>query len=490
MVAPAGSRRRDELQADLDEARLSLVWLKVQHWGWYVALGGETRICGSLLDGAIEHGLMLQGSRYLYTARMVVQRYERWGNTRDSAGGAARCDMLIGGSVYPPTPALISWFISDEIADYRDLVAVRAAKGGSGKFKGTTGLGLVKSLGYAHQAYAAPFPPELLQHPLVKLAAVPPPDCEEEEEEEAHMPLFLALAHAELARFGSTGTDCEGNAHPICDVARDWARAFAFLEVNGLRGVEGLRSRFASFNLDAGHAVFKCAGGKPRKLVKLTPFSDFAPDEGFDGIWPWFFPWVSQLVGHPFVLRAFKVPKGGNFLYDARWDGCHAATPAMLAVAWGALGAAPPFGASAAQMRAGRCTPYAPRHVLQDVVRDQGWVQEDRNELNRWAKLPRKVDNAVDAAGAEPRAAASGTARRPVNRYSSGRSAQDRRLDLRLEALRVVQRYLEVDGRSWREALPRERGVLPTFSFLRRAPEASRAGMLVSGGDDGGCDVD
>ena len=32
----------------------------------------------------------------------------------------------------------------------------------------------------------------------------------------------------------------------------------------------------------AGHAVFKCAGGNPRKLVKLTPFSDFAPGEGFD----------------------------------------------------------------------------------------------------------------------------------------------------------------------------------------------------------------
>ena len=149
MVAPAGSRRRDELQADLDEARLSLVWLKTQHWEWYVALGGETRICGSLLDGALEHGLMLQGSRYLYTARMVVNRYERWGNSRASAGGAARCDMLIGESVYPPTPALVSWFISDEIADYRDLVAVRAAKGGSGKFKGTTGLGFVKSLAYA-----------------------------------------------------------------------------------------------------------------------------------------------------------------------------------------------------------------------------------------------------------------------------------------------------------------------------------------------------
>ena len=268
-------------------------------------------------------------------------------------------------------------------------------------------------------------------------------------------------------------------------MARDWARGFAFLEVNGLRGVEGLRSRFALVNMELRFAKFKCAGGKPRKMVKLAPFSDFAPDEGFDGHWPWFMQWVMGLVGKPFILRAFKIPKGGNFLFDARWDGSHAATPKMLVVAWNGLAGAPPYSATPAQLSAGRSTPYGPRHLLQDVVRDQGWVAEDRNELNRWAKLARRNEVAPEAPdGAAPRAMGASIARRPVNRYSSGNAALDRRLALRIEALRVVQDYLmaaQHAGRPWWYALPLELGVLPTFSFLR-APQAAAGGNVAAPG--------
>ena len=237
------------------------------------------------------------------------------------------------------------------------------------------------------------------------------------------MSLFLAMVHATLARDDSTvGLDGMGGAEvrrAVCEVARDWSRGFAFLEVNGLRGAEGLRSRFASIDLELRCATFKCAGGKPRKMVKLAPFSDLAPDEGFDGRWPWFTKWVMGLVSRPFILRAFKVPKGGNFLFDARWDGSHAATPKMLDVAWKALASAPPYSATPAQLSAGRSTPYGPRHVLQDVVRARGWVAEDRNELNRWAKLARRNEVLpVAPDGAAPRAAGASIARRPVNRYS------------------------------------------------------------------------
>jgi hypothetical protein len=467
-----GSHRRSELAADASEARLALLWLKTSHFDWYAAMGGQTRIVGSGLDGAILHGLMLQGAPYLYKGRRGVLRYEGWAK--------ARLEMLVGGSAYPPTPALVSWFITDETNSYRAQVETREADGGSGKFKGLTATGLVKQLNYAHLAFGAPFPPELLKHPLVRLAAVPPPDCEEEEEEEAHMSLFLAMVHATLARDGSTvgidgphGTEVRRD---VCEVARDWARCFCFLEVNGLRGVEGLRSRISRISMELHHLEFKCAGGKPRKMVRLTPFSDYAPDQGFDGHWPWCMPWAFALVGHPFILRAFKVPKGGNFLFDARWDGCHAASPQMLNAAWKGLASAPPYCATPAQLSAGRTTPYAPRHVLQDVVRDQGWVVDDRNELNRWAKLARRNEvRQEEPSGAAPRARGASIARRPVNRYSAGKSAQDRRLDLRIEALHVVQRYLaaaSAAGKPWWTVLPMEIGVLPSFSFLRAAAAA------------------
>ena len=55
----------------------------------------------------------------------------------------------------------------------------------------------------------------------------------------------------------------------ICEVARDWARVFAFLEANGLRTCEGLRTRLTSCDAAKRLACYACAGGKPRKMVKL-----------------------------------------------------------------------------------------------------------------------------------------------------------------------------------------------------------------------------
>ena len=61
-------------------------------------------------------------------------------------------------------------------------------------------------------------------------------------------------------------------------------------------------------------------------------------------------------------------------------------------------------------------------------MRDQGWVETDRNELNRWAAVPRAIDGVGEriVAGAAPRQQrARGLRNRPVTRYSSGNASDE-----------------------------------------------------------------
>ena len=124
LAAAPGSRRREELEADKQEACFTLIWLKQRHYDWYNSMGGETCVCGSALDGAIEHGLMLQGKAYLYKSRLTVLRYGRW--------GAANSAMMAGGSPYPPSPALVNRYSAGNSAQHRRLdlrlVAVRVVQ--------------------------------------------------------------------------------------------------------------------------------------------------------------------------------------------------------------------------------------------------------------------------------------------------------------------------------------------------------------------------
>ena len=454
--APATGRRRGELEADARAARVAYFWLLQVHSDWFEILAGKTGIApGAGLEAAMIHGLMLSGASYLDKGRCTVERYGRWARARGA--------QLVGGG-YPPSAATVAWFVTDETDDYRDVVAKRDELRDDGiksRFKGKTAEALVKALAYAHEAFSAPFPPSVLKHRMVALAAVPPPDCDFELEEEAHMSMWLCLFHNELAKDGS-----RVGGREICPVARAWARVMVFLEVNGLRTVEGLRSRWAKCDGAAGEARFRCAGGKPRRMVAIKPFEDLACDEGFEGVLCWFWQWVAQLVGKEYMMRAFKVRKGGTFLFDAAWDGDHAADSSHVRLAWYAFGEAEPHSVSPALMKERRCSPYATRHVVQDVTRDQGWDVDERNELNRWAALPRKADAAGPASGVAARATVA-LRRRPVIRYSSGNASLDKRLALRLEALRLVQGFLARSGGVWREALPRQVGDQATFAFLR-----------------------
>ena len=472
-LAPTGSRRADELADDMKAARVAFWWLKRTHATWFDTLSRGTRIArGAALEGAMVAALMLQGSRYLGKARCAVIRYDRW--------AAGMGDMLPGGG-YPgdgPSPMMVSWFIQDATDDYRDTVEVRAERrsdGSKGKFKGTTAEGLVKALAAAHLAFSAPFYPSVLKHPLVALAAVPPPDCEFEVEEEAHMSVYMALTYEDLALDGSMV-----NGRLVGVAARDWARFFSFLAANGLRTCEGLRMRFKSIRDAIAHYV--CAGGKPRKMVKIKPFEDVAPAEGFSGEWPWFEAWVGGLIRKEYAARAFKVPRHGHFLFDAYWDGDHAATPAMVSTAWYALNSAPPLSASSALLRAARGTAYATRHLLQDIVRDQAWPRDQRNELNRWAALPRAVDGPEASASGERRREPS-IRRAAVTRYSGGNAALGKRLELRVEGLRLVSSFVKRSGKPWREAVPKELGCSATFSFLRQTTAVAEVGVG-GGGDD------
>ena len=172
----------------------------------------------------------------------------------------------------------------------------------------------------------------------------------------------------------------------------------------------------------------------------------------------------------------------GHFLFDAYWDGDHAATPAMVSTAWYALNSAPPLSASSALLRAARGTAYATRHLLQDIVRDQAWPRDQRNELNRWAALPRAVDGPEASASGERRREPS-IRRAAVTRYSGGNAALGKRLELRVEGLRLVSGFVERSGKPWREAVPKELGCSATFSFLRQTTAVAGMGVGGGGGD-------
>ena len=142
--------------------------------------------------------------------------------------------------------------------------------------------------------------------------------------------------------------------------------------------------------------------------------------------------------------------------------------------AWYGLAELAPHAVSMATMQLRRSTPYATRHVVQDVVRDQLWPIEERNELNRWAALPRRVDADGSAAGSGK--CVQSARRRAVTRYSAGDAALTKRLELRLEAVRIVSAFISASGGQWCDALPHQVGDQSSFSFLRDVSDRTAAG--------------
>ena len=462
--APAGSKRRAELEADLLSAKVAFHWLRRSHPAWFGVLadGARIREDAALFD-AMAFSFMLLGSRYVDCARRAVIRYEAWcGRRRDS--------LVSGG--YPPSPHVVAWFLQEESEASEAALKAKAERDEVAYvFKGTVASSLVKHLSYAESAFTAPFGPELLRCTAVQVSAAPPPSCEFAVEEEAHMSVYLACLFEELARDGS----CVDGV-VVCEVARDWARFFAFLCVNGLRTVEGLRSQFRPLQSPTAEAAeYVCAGGKPKRMVKLRPFRDVAPAEGFTGPWPWFRAWVAERVGWPFIARRFVVRRDATFGTEAVWpEELECASASDVRRAWYGLAELAPHSVSMATMQLRRSTPYATRHVVQDVVRDQLWPIEERNELNRWAALPRRVDADGSAAGSGKRVQSA--RRRAVTRYSAGDAALTKRLELRLEAVRIVSAFIAASGEQWCDALPHQVGDQSSFSFLRDVSDRTAAG--------------
>ena len=466
----AAGRRRAEVAQDVAEARRLQAWLTDTHPGW-ARSASTSRIADAGL--AVEQ-YAKRGAAYCRQARCGVESYE--------AFCAQNATLIAGGDPYPPTEELVAWF-----ALWR-LDATRALKARTGvPFKGTSGKGAVKALGYACNLFAAPFPPEMLKTDIVALAILKPPDAVENGTDVAH-----AGVHVQFWLEGiAAGRFPDGAA--ASEIEADYACAFAILGVTSLRTVEGLRSRVKAIDADRGQALLHCAGGKTPKKANMRPFDVGLPTGGFTtGFGAVVQAFLKRYTGRDCIFRGFRRARkrgaaGPRTEADPVADGWatpHAcAEPDMVVDMFFAL--MHRCGMTRAQCRACGLTPYGLRHILPDLTRAAGWGLEERMELGRWSvAVLRSLVMAAHADGGTrhaTRQAAANLSTACANLYSRGAAAFDREIALRVRALDLVRGF--VGARAWTEVVPVAKDAPPSFAFMFGEPPAPPLG-------DGEGDVD
>ena len=365
-----GSKRRQEVVADVKEAAVCFDWLLREHSDW-LKLGAQIRVASVVRDLRMS-AFAKRGKAYVQKSRCTVQRYERFVQAHGHA---------IVGEGYPPDADVLAWFVIYVI----DQCRAKKARNAKSAFKGTSGEAVVKGLAQSHTLFKAPFPPGLLGSDQVWTSAKRPTDVENEDEEEAHAGAWVLCFLEELGVGGLR----PGTSEPLSEVQIEYARVFALSGVLGLRTIEMERSRVTGVARDgdgvATHLTLRCAGGKASKKVTIRAFDAVAPCQGFTRQFAeWIGDAAGKWMGRAFMFRAFERGAAGSGSVAGAWVARPEAAESTQVVAmfFELLSMA---GMTRERCMAASLTTYAMRHILPDVTRQAGWPLPARTELGRWA---------------------------------------------------------------------------------------------------------